>query len=101
MGAHFRIAVAGAEWEEISALCKGMAIYMAAGESQQRYDEADWSRTWAIIIGSEAHGAGDAARQLATTSIRIPMAADTESLNAAVAAGIIMFEAMRHKNDKL
>ncbi len=97
MGAHFRIAVAGAEWEEINARCKGMAVYMAAGESQQRYDEVDWSRRWAIIIGSEAHGAGDAARQLATTGIRIPMAADTESLNAAVAAGIIMFEATRHK----
>ncbi len=97
MGAHFRVAVANMEWEQIEVTCTDKTVYMADGAGETLYDAADWSGDWALIIGSEAHGAGDSAHKLATTLIRIPMVADTESLNAAVAAGIILFEAARHK----
>jgi len=50
-----------------------------------------------LIIGSEASGAGQAALALATGHITIPMHAATESLNAAMAAGIILFEAARQR----
>ncbi len=93
MGAHFRVVVANMEWEQIDAVCQGKAVYMADGTGDTLYDAADWSGDWALIIGSEAHGGGDSARKLATRLIRIPMAANTESLNAAVAAGVILFEA--------
>ncbi|MBI1281187.1 MAG: RNA methyltransferase [Anaerolineaceae bacterium] len=96
MGAHFRVAVANMEWEHIEQLCSGKTVYMADGTGETLYDQADWSKDWALIIGSEAHGAGDAARHLTSTHIRIPMAADTESLNAAIAVGIILFEAQKH-----
>ncbi len=98
MGAHFRVAVTHMEWEEIAQVCKGKAVYMADGAGDTLYDAADWSGSWALIIGSEAHGAGDVARQLTTTRIRIPMAADTESLNAAIATGIILFEARKRQS---
>lgn len=95
MGAHFRVAAAEMTWDAIGEYCYNMAIYLAAGDGEQRYDEADWRRAWALVIGSEAHGAGEEARALATGHIFIPMAAATESLNAAVAAGVILFEAAR------
>ncbi len=97
MGAHFRVAAAEMTWDVIGKYCYNMAIYIATGDGEQRYDEADWRRAWALVIGSEAHGAGQEARAIATKHIFIPMAAATESLNAAVAAGIILFEAVRQR----
>jgi RNA methyltransferase, TrmH family len=100
MGAHFRVALADMEWSQIESTCAHKTVYMADGNGDRLYDAVDWSGDWALIIGSEAHGAGDNARKLATSFIRIPMAADTESLNAAVAAGIILFEAVRPQPKK-
>jgi TrmH family RNA methyltransferase len=57
----------------------------------------DWRRPAAVLIGGEARGAGAAAEQLATGRVTIPMHDDTESLNAALAAGIILFEAARQR----
>jgi TrmH family RNA methyltransferase len=54
----------------------------------------------ALIIGSEAHGAGPEARALAQGEVAIPMAAATESLNAAIAAAIILFEAARQRRHR-
>lgn len=99
MGAHFRVAVAEMKWERITEVCKLNAVYIADGGGELRYDAVDWRQAWALVIGGEAHGAGDEARQLAQTRISIPMAADTESLNAAVATGVILFEAARQCTD--
>ncbi len=95
MGAHFRVPLAEYDWEQIKDHCAGKPVYIADGTGEARYDGVNWAGDWAVIIGSEAHGTGDAARALATSRIRIPMAADTESLNAAVATGIILFEAIK------
>jgi TrmH family RNA methyltransferase len=94
MGAHFRLPIVEAAWHEITAYCEGLAVYLAESNGSTDYDTADWS-AWALIIGSEAHGASQQARTLATRTLRIPMAAETESLNAAVAAAVILFEAAR------
>ncbi len=95
MGAHFRIPVINQSWEKITITCDGLPVYLAHMEGEQSYDEADWSRAWALIIGSEAHGASEQAAALAHERIFIPMAADTESINAASAAAAILFEAAR------
>jgi len=65
--------------------------------SDLAYDAADWSGRWALIVGSEAHGASEQASALAHQRIYIPMAAETESLNAAMAAAVILFEAARQQ----
>lgn len=49
------------------------------------------------MIGNEANGLSDEAASLADTYIRIPMAGRVESLNAAVAASVLMFEAARQR----
>ena len=95
MGAHFRVPTAEAEWHEIASYCEGLNIYLTAGDGNLSYDSVDWKAGWAVIIGSEAHGVGDKAEALAQKRIRIPMAAKTESLNAVVAAGVVLFEAAR------
>jgi TrmH family RNA methyltransferase len=97
MGAHFRVPVVELEWSAIASACAGMNVYLADGGGDLRYDAADWSRPWTVIVGGEAHGAGEEAHAMATARISIPMAAATESLNAAVAAGVILFEAAKSR----
>jgi TrmH family RNA methyltransferase len=93
MGAHFRIPVVARVWQAIAVYCANLKVYLADGSGDTPYHQAEWSRAWALIIGSEAHGAGSEARRLADTRITIPMAAETESLNAAAAAAVILFHA--------
>ena len=50
-----------------------------------------------IIIGNEANGVSNELLELADEKIKIPMLGKTESLNAAVAAGVVLYEAMRDK----
>jgi TrmH family RNA methyltransferase len=97
MGAHFRVPVIEADWERIARYCYNSSIYLADSEGDLAYDAADWSSPWALIIGGEADGAGREALGLAQHRVYIPMAAATESLNAAIATGIILFEAARQR----
>lgn len=97
MGAHFRVPVIEAGWDQIGAYCERLTVYLAAGDGDMRYDLVDWSAPWAIIVGSEAHGTGPQAAALARHRVYIPMAANTESLNAAAAAAVLLFETARSR----
>ena len=97
MGAHFRLTVRECNWEEIAGACADLTCYLAAGDADHDYDRADWRAPWALIIGGEAHGAGPEAERLARSRVRIPLAAETESLNAAAAAAVILLEAARQR----
>jgi TrmH family RNA methyltransferase len=98
MGAHFRIPFATLNWPEIAAYCNSLPVYLADGAGDLRYDQVDWRSDWGLIIGGEAHGAGEQAGKLAQARITIPMHAETESLNAAMATSVILFEAQRQQN---
>lgn len=97
MGAHFRVAVSETDWDGIGAYCRDLAVYLADSDGEIAYHQVDWTAGWALIIGSEARGAGDEAARLAQRRVFIPMAAETESLNAAAAAAVILFEAARQR----
>lgn len=97
MGAHFRVPLAALDWDATAAYCAGLKVYLADSAGDLRYDEADWRADWGLIIGGEARGAGQQAIKLATARISIPMHAETESLNAAMAASVILFEAQRQR----
>lgn len=56
--------------------------------------DVDYTKT-AVIIGNEANGVSDELLELANERIKIPMTGKTESLNAAVATGIILYEINR------
>jgi RNA methyltransferase, TrmH family len=102
MGAHFRVPVVEADWESIGGYCEkeGLSVYLAAADGEKRYDEVDWTAKTALVIGSEAHGIGEEAAQIGVGRIRIPMAAETESLNAGMAAAVILFEAQRQNRGR-
>lgn len=98
MGAHFHLPLTISEnWDEIAKLTAGQAVWIADVGAQRAYCDIDWTRPAALVIGSEAHGAGAEAHRLATGHIAIPMAGEVESLNAAVAASVILFEARRQR----
>ncbi len=64
-------------------------------DAEDEYFEADWKLPRLLIFGSEAHGLDRTEIEMANETIRIPMENDVESLNLAVSAGIILFEAKR------
>ncbi len=99
MGALLRLPVVLASWEEIGSAVAHCTVWVATIDGQTLYSAVDWRQPSAIIIGSEAHGASQQARQLATGTLTIPMQSQLESLNAAMATGIILFEAARQRGE--
>lgn len=97
MGALLRLPIHAMNWAQITAVVREMAVWVATVDGQMPYTAVNWRPPTALIIGGEASGAGAAGRQLATGSVTIPMHAATESLNAAIAAGVILFEARRQR----
>jgi len=98
MGAHFRLPLVRLGWEETRARLAGLAPWLAAAGAGERYDQVDWTRPVALIIGGEAGGAGQEAETLAGGQVHIPMPGGMESLNAAVAAGVLLFEVVRQRS---
>ena len=96
MGAHFFLPLASLSWKEIALTLGSISrVYLADAHGDQIYTSADWTPPCALIVGGEAEGAGAQALRLTTTRLSIPMPGTAESLNVAVAAGILIFEAMR------
>ncbi|MDR0964378.1 MAG: RNA methyltransferase [Clostridium sp.] len=62
------------------------------------YDQGDYWGACAFVIGNEAKGLSPETLEAASLRIRIPMCGAVESLNAAMAAGILMYEACRQRN---
>ncbi|MBA2679281.1 MAG: RNA methyltransferase, partial [Ktedonobacteraceae bacterium] len=87
--------------EHVDAHCAGSPqVLLAEAGSTTIYYEQDFTRPFALIVGNEAHGPSQAARALATQLLSIPLANNVESLNAAMAAGIILYEAVRQNNQR-
>lgn len=76
---------------------RGFWIVGAAGEGDRTMWEMDWDRPVALVIGSEGRGLGKRIAGECDHLVRIPMTGDAESLNASVAAGILMFVAARSR----
>ncbi len=84
--------------KDISELQKeGIHFYAAHLKGKASYDEADYQKPSAFLIGNEGNGLTTEIADLADVYIRIPMEGKLESLNAAMAAGILMYEANRQR----
>jgi TrmH family RNA methyltransferase len=99
-GAHFHLPIrASLDWAAIKQLLSGapavQQVLVAESGSRRSYDTIDLTRRTALIIGNEAHGVSAPAHALMTEAISIPMWNKVESLNAAVATSVILFEAAR------
>jgi TrmH family RNA methyltransferase len=97
MGAHFRLAAHSTNWDNIRAYTRGINVFLADTHGNSCW-ETDLRQPLALIIGSEAEGASEEARELATEKISIPMSGNIESLNAGVAGSVLMFEVVRQRS---
>ena len=68
-------------------------------KGKQAYDLEDYTGDTAFLIGNEGNGLTDETAAMADTYVRIPMEGSVESLNAAVAASVLMFEAARQRRN--
>lgn len=76
---------------------RGFLLCASHLEGSSSIYEADLSGNTALIIGSEAEGISSETARMADLLVKIPMAGRAESLNASVAAGVMLFEAMRQR----
>ncbi|MDQ3044108.1 MAG: RNA methyltransferase, partial [Chloroflexota bacterium] len=100
MGAHFRLPIVkldDGQTQNIESRCD--QILLADIGALTRYDHVDWTLGTALIISSEATGPSSWAQTIATGTVRIPLSRNVESLNAAVAGSIMLFEAARQRGE--
>lgn len=102
MGAIFRIKII--ETDNLAKTIKEMKkhkikISATSLETDKSIYDITYNKT-AIIIGNEANGVSKEILELADEKIKIPMEGKTESLNASVATGVILYEAVRQKLTK-
>ena len=75
----------------------GIHSYAAHLKGKNSYDQEDYTRGTAFLIGNEGNGLRDEVADVAECYIKIPMCGEVESLNAAVASSVLMFEAARQR----
>lgn len=76
---------------------KNINIYAAELEASEFYNDIDFSKPSAIVMGTEADGLTDFWINNATERIKIPMLGKIDSLNVSVSTAVITFEAMRQR----
>ncbi len=77
----------------------GLWVAGAAGEAEQSVFEADLGGPLALVIGAEGQGLRRLTREKCDFLIRIPMLGSVESLNLSVAAGVLLYEAFRQREN--
>jgi 23S rRNA (guanosine2251-2'-O)-methyltransferase len=68
-----------------------------AGEARERYTDVDWTLSSAIVLGAEGTGLRRLVRERCDRLVTIPMLGSVESLNVSVAAGVVLYEAVRQR----
>lgn len=76
---------------------QGVRLYAAHLEGRNNYEKEDYTVDTGFLIGNEGNGLTEETSALADALVKIPMMGKVESLNAAVAASILMFEAARQR----
>lgn len=99
MGAHFHLPIYPLSWDEIRRQVRqaGLRVYLAEARLGEAYTQADFRSPLALMIGGEAEGASPVGRSLVDAAVHIPMPGGSESLNAAVAAAVLLFEVARQR----
>lgn len=102
MGAIFRVKII--ECEDLAKTLKEIKkhkfkVMISSLQTDNSIYDADYNKK-VIVVGNEANGVEQKIQELADEKIKIPMLGRTESLNASVATGIILYEYVRQKIDK-
>jgi 23S rRNA (guanosine2251-2'-O)-methyltransferase len=70
-----------------------------AGEAGEAYTDVDWTLPSALVLGAEGTGLRRLVRETCDRVVRIPMLGAVDSLNVSVAAGVVLYEAVRQRGD--
>lgn len=103
MGSIFRVPfVYVSDWKAAVETIKsrGIRLYAAHLKGTGSYEEEDYRKPTGFLIGNEANGLTEETADLADCYVKIPMAGQVESLNAAIAASVLMFETARQRRQK-
>jgi len=76
---------------------RGVWVIGADGDGEAPWTATDFKANCAIVMGSEGEGMRALTRKLCDQVVRIPMQGTVASLNVSVAAGILLFEAVRQR----
>ena len=76
---------------------RGIRVFAAHLAGKNNYEQEDYTGNTAFLIGNEGNGLTEKLSSMADTWVKIPMAGKVESLNAAIAASILMFETARQR----
>lgn len=103
MGAIFRVKII--ECENLKQTLKEIKkhkfkVVVSSLQTQNTIYDIDYNKK-VIIIGNEANGVEKEIQEIADEKMKIPMPGKTESLNASVATGIILYEYIRQKRGKV
>lgn len=99
MGAYFAIPCLDLGYEQLAIELEKhrIPLVITAASAAGAYDQRDWSKKAAVVIGSEGDGVSDFIMGAAAESVSIPLLPRVESLNAAIAMSVIFFEAARQR----
>jgi RNA methyltransferase, TrmH family len=104
MGSAFRLPVwNGPTYEEAIGWCHEQNVQTVCADvhASASYDEVNWREPSALIVGPESSGLSAEEIAAAKASVRIPMRESAESLNVAVATGVLLYEAARQRRNRL
>ena len=102
MGSAFRLPVwFGPTYDECISWLRQRNIQTVCADvhATQTYEQVDWRRPSALIVGPESSGLSAEEIAAAEASVRIPMHGSAESLNVAVATGVLLYEAARQRSN--
>lgn len=71
------------------------------GERSVEHTQADFTRDIALVIGAEGEGLSQLVKRECDYLVRVPMLGKTESLNASVAAAVLLYEALRQRRTQV
>ena len=104
MGSAFRLPLwSGPTYDEVISWCeqRSIATICADAGGDTNYIELDWTQPCALIFGPESKGFSAEELQAASQTVAIPMQGNVESLNVAVTAGVLLYEAMRQRHRRV
>jgi TrmH family RNA methyltransferase len=97
LGAHLHLPLLAGDWDKLGPRLSALKLWRAEAHTGTPYPQVDWRAPVGLVIGSEADGPSDTIQGLAPNTVHIPMPGPVESLNAAIAGGVLLFEAARQR----
>ena len=100
MGSIFRMPIYFTDADELKEKLSGYTLVSTLLDGSTDLYETQFPKKTAVVVGNEAHGVSDEVAKMSDIRIKIPMLGGAESLNAAVAGSVVMYEIFRQKNTK-